>query len=540
MIGFAVQGFQPNDLPVSSTRSGPSSIHGSNQSAGTSSFSQALERATAKENSTDKQDDNLRPQSAVNDNRTKKEDDQANAAPPVRQDHQADRRADHTEKKEQTDQSSAASTQNASQTADTAANAAAQQANAAQTVGSDETSKSEVAITLSVTVSGDDVKASLEGLPEQLLTALVAACSKETGVTQAVSQAINVDTVNQADRSAFDETGVTALSDGSENVGPLSDGSAKATVKIPTDQADTKNSANRILSMIYALVGALQNNTSGTVDVRQIQIEITDQKTSDPKVSDLLAHVLQKGTPINGAAANQASNTVFRDLIAHASPQNLQATTTVTEGPPGPTVVPDSFSEVKLPKGTDLTEAVLSKAKMVVSLPGVVEATNETAEKETGPSSEGNGNGSFAEQGASVQVNVQHQEQVAGGSTTASFGSIVADRLAAVAEQVGLRDRPLDITLRLKIEGGESLLVGLRDQAGKIIVQVRSADQNMINLLESQKETIVRQLEAKQISSSISVSPIEQDVAKKQGREQPKNGWGRRQQPANQFIEASI
>jgi hypothetical protein len=169
-----------------------------------------------------------------------------------------------------------------------------------------------------------------------------------------------------------------------------------------------------------------------------------------------------------------------------------------------------------------------------------VEGAAGTAEKGTDLPSEGNGKSAFGEQGATMQAGIQRQEPVVVGSNTTSFGSIVADRLAAVAEQVGLRERSLDITLRLKTEGGESLMIGLKEQAGKMIIQVRSADENVVNFLQSQKETIVRHLEAKQISSSISVNAIEEDVSKRQGREQPKNMWGRRREPSDPNIEASI
>ena len=143
----------------------------------------------------------------------------------------------------------------------------------------------------------------------------------------------------------------------------------------------------------------------------------------------------------------------------------------------------NSTPELKLPQGTDLTESLLSKVKITISLPGVVEGANGTADKGAGLPFEGNGKSGFGEQGATMQAGVQRQEPLVASSNTTSFGSIVADRLAAVAEQVGLRDKPLDITLRLKMEGGESLLVGLKDQAGKMIIQVRCADESMVSLL---------------------------------------------------------
>jgi len=530
MNSFAVQGAKPNDLPISYATGGSSSIGGSSQASGTTSFSRALERASAQQNCADRQNDDLR---AVGENSVQRRDDQATTAAPARE----DRRADGIQKKEQIDKNSAGSTQSASQTADAASNAAVQQVDAPQTTRPDEPPTNDVTITISLTDAGDGVKVSLQGLPAELLNALLAACSNGSNAGQAVAQAITAGTANQADSSASDDNGLASLTDGSVKQASATEGTAKLTVKIPLDLADVQNSVNQILSMLQALVGALEKNASNTVDLQHGQLQ-----NADSKASDSLAQLLPNKVPINGASTNKGptSTTAFTNLISESDTQDLEAATTATPGSIGLNVLPDSLSELKLPKDTDLTESLLSKVKVVVSLPGIVEATNETVEKETGASSGGNGNSNFAEQGASVQASIQHEETLAEASTTASFGSIVADRLAAVAEQVGVRERPLDILLRLKTEGGESLMVGLKDQAGKIVVQVRSADQNMVGFLESQKETIVRNLEAKQVSSSISVSPIEEDATKRQGREQQKNMWGRRREPANPYIETSI
>ncbi|MGD0236852.1 MAG: hypothetical protein ABSC55_20260 [Syntrophorhabdales bacterium] len=385
-------------------------------------------------------------------------------------------------------------------------------------------------MTVSLTGSGDDLKVSLQGLPEELLNAILSACSNGTGMAQAVT----LGTAKQAGNTALDESGVESLTDTN---GKLTDTNGKLTVKLPVEPADVTKSMNEIFSVIQALANALQNMASNKADPQSGQAPVTDLKASD-QVTDLLP----KETPVNGAPGNQGLATAFTDLVSEPSAQDASATTTNTNESVslnGLNVIPDSLSELKLPKGTELTESVLSKVKAAVTLPGVVEGVNGTAEKGTQLPSEGNGSSSLAEQGASMQTNIQRQEPVAEASNTTSFGSIVTDRLAAMAEQVGSREKPLDITLRLKMEGGESLLVGLRDQAGKIVVQVRSADEHMVSLLESQKDAIVRHLEAKQISSSISVSPIEGDGAKRQGREQPKNTWGRQQQPSTPYVETS-
>jgi hypothetical protein len=116
----------------------------------------------------------------------------------------------------------------------------------------------------------------------------------------------------------------------------------------------------------------------------------------------------------------------------------------------------------------------------------------------------------------------------------------MAERLADVAEQASLRDKPIDIMLRLRMENGDSLFVSLKDQAGKVLVNLRCADQQMYNLLQSQKDTITRQLEAKQVSASISVTPIEEDTTRRHGKEQQRDTWGRQRNPFNPYVEIQV
>jgi hypothetical protein len=147
---------------------------------------------------------------------------------------------------------------------------------------------------------------------------------------------------------------------------------------------------------------------------------------------------------------------------------------------------------------------------------------------------------SFAEQGASAQSSALSGSQTPDGSRGASFGSIVADRIAAITEQVALREKQIDVLLRLQTEGGESLLVNLKEQAGKILVNVKSGDERILSLLQSQKETIIRHLEEKQVTATISVSPIgNEDLPRREKREQPRHQWARQEKTSNPYVEAS-
>jgi hypothetical protein len=530
MIGLPAQSFEPNDLAIFQARSDRPAIRARERTDETPSFSELLEKASAKEPHTDRQNNERAEQTAVDRNRTEKKDDQPTPATPIRE-----RRM---ENKEEIDQNPGTGTQAAAQTADTAATSEPQQASAVKAPVSDRAPKNDVEITASRINYGDDVKVSLHGLPEELLTALLLLL--ENGNESA--QAVTFGTANQSVKSALDEGGLESLPDGS----------VKLTVKLATDPADPLKGVNEILSLIQALTEVLQKNAQqGAVTLHPGQ---AGTLTGDPSPSDttqarqgvsaafkdLFACLFLKEAPSDTTQARQGVSAAFKDLVLEVRREGALVTTNGPDVLDGLNVLPDGLAEPKLPQGTDLTESLLSKVKVTVSLPGVVAGANEKSVKGAEPPPQENGNSRFADQGTSMQATMQRQEPVAEGTKATSFGTLVADRLAAIAEQVALRDKPLDIMLRLKMEGGESLLVGLRDQAGKIFVNIRCADQNMVSLLESQKETIVRHLEAKQVSASISVSPIEQDLTKRQSREHAKNMWGRQRDPLNPYVEIQV
>jgi hypothetical protein len=525
MLDLPVQSFQPNDLPVFNTRSDLLSSRSRQTADGTTSFSDALEKASASRSHTDEQvHDDAGQQAAIERNRAAREHEHqtAQTAPVKEQRTENHRQADKDTAVSKTDTqgSTQSAAQASTQSANTGADSAAQQAAAVVTPSAKGAPDKNVEVTISWSGSGDDLKVNVQGLPQELLTALLAALGNSNGTVQTVALEPSKQTVD----SSLDGGSLT------------SDGNVKLSVKLSLDPADALKGINEIASLIQSLTEVLQKKVSKMIEPDPGQTPITDFKAPG-----LSVQLLMKEAPANGAPTGQGLaerlTAAFKDLVSVSGTQDTQAT---PNGSNGLNLIPNGASELKLSQGTDLTESLLSRMKVTVSLAGVVEGAAGTAEKGTDLPSEGNGKSAFGEQGATMQAGIQRQEPVVVGSNTMSFGSIVADRLAAVAEQVGLRERSLDITLRLKTEGGESLMIGLKEQAGKMIIQVRSADENVVNFLQSQKETIVRHLEAKQISSSISVNAIEEDVSKRQGREQPKNNWGRRREPLDPNIEASI
>ena len=266
MYDLPLQSLQLNDLPILQTRSDRLSPPPKDRTDGTNSFSHELERASARQTRTDEQDhDDLGQQPVVERNRAEKENDrQAVHAAPVKE--------HRTEKEQQVDQDPETSTQSSVQPGDVAAGSAAQQAAAVTTPPPKEAPENNVEVTISWTGSGDDLKVSAPGLPEELLAALLSALGNGSGTIQTDIPG----TAKQADDSGLDGSGLT------------SDGKVKLTLKLALDPADALKGTNEIASLIQAITDALQKKVSEMVELDPGQTPIADPKASGPFAQLLL------------------------------------------------------------------------------------------------------------------------------------------------------------------------------------------------------------------------------------------------------------
>ena len=72
------------------------------------------------------------------------------------------------------------------------------------------------------------------------------------------------------------------------------------------------------------------------------------------------------------------------------------------------------------------------------------------------------------------------------------------------------------MTVKLKIDDNETILVGLRGEGSRVTVEVKTANENTMNFIQSQKDDLVKNLENKHIMTTIHVD-IDQDA---RGRQQ--------------------
>jgi len=87
------------------------------------------------------------------------------------------------------------------------------------------------------------------------------------------------------------------------------------------------------------------------------------------------------------------------------------------------------------------------------------------------------------------------------------FGSMIADRIEKIVEQNAMKNTPMDMVMRLKIDDKESLLIGLKSEGQKVFVEVKAGSESMMNLLQANKEAITRNLETKNVYANIFVNP---------------------------------
>lgn len=106
------------------------------------------------------------------------------------------------------------------------------------------------------------------------------------------------------------------------------------------------------------------------------------------------------------------------------------------------------------------------------------------------------------------------EQQVSGqpGSTAA------VERFDRVMEQVAGGTGPHDMTLRLTVGNEESLVLGLKNLGQTVTVDVRASNQGMINLLQSQRDDIIRHLEGRDITANIVIDPNASGTPEKRDR----------------------
>jgi predicted transcriptional regulator len=87
------------------------------------------------------------------------------------------------------------------------------------------------------------------------------------------------------------------------------------------------------------------------------------------------------------------------------------------------------------------------------------------------------------------------------------FTSIMTEKIEKIVEQYSAKGPSMDMIIRLKINDNETLLVGLKNDGQRVTVDIRTTNEGVINLLQTQKDDIARNLEEKNVFTNIFVDP---------------------------------
>ncbi len=174
----------------------------------------------------------------------------------------------------------------------------------------------------------------------------------------------------------------------------------------------------------------------------------------------------------------------------------------------------------------------------------VVKELATTMDAGGGTGSDGNGTGKeksadrdvypLTPDNGSSATSVSAQEQTSPGTANVS-GSI--ERFDKVIEQLAGRSGSHDLTVRLTLDNNESLVLGLKDLGQSITVDVRSSDQGMIGLLQSQKDTIMQHLDSQDVRAQIVIDPNAYGTPDQKGKQQEarQRSFTPRRQPSATF-----
>lgn len=181
---------------------------------------------------------------------------------------------------------------------------------------------------------------------------------------------------------------------------------------------------------------------------------------------------------------------------------------------PSPVVVmPEEKKAENVPDRPDAVKEKVDVDRIIIRVtekedPDVKNDTGEKPANENGLSLNGN----------SQQGSEQHKPAIHAAAKN-DFGAMMIDKIEKITEQYAGKNLGMDMTVRLKIDDSETILVGMRDEGTSVTVEVKTANHNTMNFIQSQKNDLVRNLEDKHIMTTIHVD-IDQDAQRRheQGR----------------------
>lgn len=277
-------------------------------------------------------------------------------------------------------------------------------------------------------------------------------------------------------------------------------------------------------------------HTTGTAktdtykDIQRAASETIEEPTDKPSSGAAAGQNAARNSYGEVNDAGRHREVVFSRFYTDKS-ENHQATPSVEQA-----IFRDA--EGVMGKTTDKTESLFNKIEPEVAKVDNFGKSHSFSKGEGDSDSHqlGQGQGS---QGATQGVAAEKAE------SASSFGNIVAERIARTVEHIAQSNRT-DLTLRLKIDGSESVLLEMKERAGTITIGIQCQDKALVKALESQKEMMIRNLETKNLNTSISITSVGEDESdgqrqwRRERQEQRRDNWNGRQTNSRAYFETLI
>jgi hypothetical protein len=98
------------------------------------------------------------------------------------------------------------------------------------------------------------------------------------------------------------------------------------------------------------------------------------------------------------------------------------------------------------------------------------------------------------------------------------------EKMEKIVQQINAKQGNQDLTVKLDVGNNESVILGLKDLGKSISVEVRASNQGLANLLQSQKEAIMRHLQNRDVRTSIFVDPYTSGNPERRERRDQRQG----------------
>ena len=111
---------------------------------------------------------------------------------------------------------------------------------------------------------------------------------------------------------------------------------------------------------------------------------------------------------------------------------------------------------------------------------------------------------------------------------------MMVDKIEKITEQFAGRNMNSDMLVRLRIDEKETLLVGFKEEGSRVTVELKTTNENILNILQTQKDDMTKNLEGKNIFVSIHVD-LDQNGQGKQGKHNGRGDKGEEGQDDKDF-----